>query len=87
MAETDDPLKRLLHTSIKDFAAWLLNTEVVDAQTVNIELPGGEPVRADHLFHVLLANGRTALLHIEFQGRSSRKPMIMADAGLHDAHC
>lgn len=75
MAETDDPLKRLLHTSIKDFAAWLLNTEVVDAQTVNIELPGGEPVRADHLFRVLLANGRTALLHIEFQGRSSRKPM------------
>lgn len=75
MAETDDPLKRLLHTSIKDFAAWLLNAEVIDAQTVNIELPGGEPVRADHLFRVLLANSRTALLHIEFQGRSSRKPM------------
>ncbi|MEZ4729058.1 MAG: hypothetical protein R3E79_18140 [Caldilineaceae bacterium] len=43
--------------------------------TMNIELPGGEPVRADHLFRVLLANSRTALLHIEFQGRSSRKPM------------
>ncbi|MCE7982726.1 MAG: hypothetical protein DYG89_16200 [Caldilinea sp. CFX5] len=75
MAETDDPLKRLFHTSIKDIAAWLLEAEVVDAQTVNIELPGGEPVRADHLFRVLLATGRTALLHIEFQGRSSRKPM------------
>lgn len=75
MAETDDPLKRLLHTSIKDFASWLLNAEVIDAQTVNIELPGGEPVRADHLFRVLLASGQTALLHIEFQGRSSRKPM------------
>lgn len=75
MAETDDPLKRLLHASIKDFAAWLLNTEVVDAHTVNIELSGGEPVRADQLFRVLLATGRTALLHIEFQGRSSRKPM------------
>jgi hypothetical protein len=75
MAETDDPLKRLLHTSIKDFAAWLLNAEVVDVHTVNIELLGGEPVRADHLFRVLLANSRSALLHSEFQGRSSRKPM------------
>jgi hypothetical protein len=75
MAETDDPLKRLFQTSIKDVAAWLLETEVIEAQTVNIELPGGEPVRADQLFRVVLASGRSALLHIEFQGRSSRKPM------------
>lgn len=75
MAETDDPLKRLLHTSIKDFAAWLLGADVVDARTVNIELPGGEPVRTDQLFRLLLVTGRTTLLHIEFQGRSSRRPM------------
>lgn len=75
MAETDDPLKRLFQTSSKDVAAWLLETEVIEAQTVNIELPGGEPVRADQLFRVVLASGRSALLHIEFQGRSSRKPM------------
>jgi hypothetical protein len=30
---------------------------------------------ADQVFHVTLANGQELLLHIEFQGRSSRPPM------------
>ncbi len=75
MAETDSPLKRLLHTSIKDFAAWLLDTEVLEAHTVNVELPGGDLIRTDQLFRVFFSADRSALLHIEFQGRSSHKPM------------
>lgn len=75
MAETDNPLKRLLHIAIEDFAAWLFGEEVLSADTVNIELPSTDPIRTDQLFRVALANGRTGLLHIEFQGRSSRKPM------------
>jgi len=75
MAETDSPLKRLLHTSIKDFAAWLLETEVLEAHTINVELPGGDLIRTDQLFRVFFSADRSALLHIEFQGRSSHKPM------------
>jgi hypothetical protein len=37
MAETDNPLKRLLQAAIEDFAAWLLAAEIRDVQTVNIE--------------------------------------------------
>ena len=74
MAETDSPLKRLVNFCIKDFAAWLLDAEVRDAHTLNIELPT-EPTAVDQLFHVTLVNGRSTMLHIEFQGRSTHSPM------------
>ena len=74
MAETDNPLKRLVETAISDFAAWLLGVEVQDAYAVNIELTS-DLVRVDQLFRVTLQNGQTTLLHIEFQGRSTHRPM------------
>jgi len=74
MAETDNPLKRLVEVAISDFAAWLLGVEVQDAYAVNIELTSNL-VRVDQLFRVTMQNGRTTLLHIEFQGRSTHRPM------------
>jgi hypothetical protein len=40
----------------------------------NIELPAGA-VRSDTVFNVTLADGRRTLLHIEFQGERSERPM------------
>jgi hypothetical protein len=74
MADTDGPLKRLVSTFSTDFAAWLLKAEVREARPLNVELPG-ETLAVDQVFHITLADGREALLHIEFQGRSSRAPM------------
>jgi len=76
MNATDNPLKRLVHTSIVDFAEWLLDAEVQDVQTANVELHiNPEPIKADQLFWVTLADGSAVLLHIEFQARSTHKPM------------
>lgn len=66
MAETDSPLKRLVQSAPIDFAAWLLDTEVIAAHEINIELPA-DVVRVDQLYRVTLASGRVSLLHIEFQ--------------------
>jgi predicted transposase YdaD len=74
MANTDSPLKQLVSVFISDFAAWLLQAEVREAHPLNVELPA-EMLAADQVFHVTLANGRTLVLHIEFQGRSSHQPM------------
>jgi hypothetical protein len=53
MAETDSPLKRLVQSAPVDFAAWLLNTEVIVAHEINIELPA-DVVRVDQLYRVTL---------------------------------
>src|SRR5215475_11902628 len=74
MASTDSPLKRLVSTFTIDFAAWLLKTQVREASSLNIELPG-ETLAVDQVFHVVLADGRQVILHIEFQGRRSHPPM------------
>ena len=74
MADLDSPLKQLISAFIADFAAWLLHAEVREAHPVNVELPGGT-LAADQVFLVTLADGRTHMLHIELQGRSSRPPM------------
>ncbi len=71
MADTDSPLKQLFSAFITDFAAWLLQAEVREAHPLNIALPA-ETLAADQVFHVTLADGRTLVLHIEFQGRTSR---------------
>ncbi len=74
MAETDSPLKRLVSTFILDFAAWLLQADVRAARPLNVELPG-ETRSVDLVFHITLADGRTLVLHIEFQGRRSHHPV------------
>jgi hypothetical protein len=74
MADTDGPLKQLVSAFITDFAAWLLQAAVRDAYPLNVELPA-EMLAADQVFQVTLANGRTLVLHIEFQGRTSHQPM------------
>jgi len=74
MADTDSPLKQLFSAFITDFAAWLLQADVRDAHPLNIELPA-EMLAADQVFHVTLADERTVVLHIEFQGRTSHQPM------------
>lgn len=74
MADTDSPLKRLVHMFITDFAVWLLQADVREIQPLNVELPA-ETLAADQVFQVTLADGRRLVLHIEFQGRGSRQPM------------
>jgi hypothetical protein len=74
MADTDGPLKRLVSTFSTDFASWLLKAEMREARPLNVELPG-ETLAVDQVFHITLADGRETLLHIEFQGCSSRAPM------------
>jgi len=77
MPQTDTPFKRLVNEFALDFAAWLLNVSDADVhhvQPLNIELPAGA-VRTDTIFRVTLADGRVTLLHVEFQGRRSERPM------------
>jgi predicted transposase YdaD len=71
---TDSPLKQLLELSITDFAAWLLASEVREAYPLNVEFQT-EAVRVDQLYHVTLDSGQATLLHIEFQGKSTHRPM------------
>jgi len=74
MADTDSPLKQLFRAFITDGAAWLLQADVRDAHPLNVELPA-ETLAADQVFHVILADERALVLHIEFQGRTSHQPM------------
>lgn len=74
MPPTDSPLKQLISDFIEEFASWLLEADVRDAQPLNVELPGTD-VAVDQLFRVTLADGRERLLHIEFQGRRTHEPM------------
>jgi predicted transposase YdaD len=75
MALTDHPLKELLDSFALDFAGWLLEGEVQTAQPLNVELRPPETAAADQLFRVTLAGRRETLLHLEFQGPGSRRPM------------
>jgi predicted transposase YdaD len=77
MPETDHPLKVLVRDFAPDFAAWLLDVEpeaVRSVRALNIELPAGA-VRSDTVFYVTLSDGREVLLHVEFQGERSERPM------------
>lgn len=56
------------------FTAWLLNAPVDMVESLTVELPA-EPIRADTVFRVQRQGGTTVVLHIEFQGRTSRPPM------------
>ena len=74
MTITDSPLKQLVDAFSADFAAWLLETDVREIYPFPVELPG-QDVFADQTFHVTLMNGREVMLHIEFQGRRTHRPM------------
>ncbi len=80
MATTDHPLKVLVHQFGRDFAEWLLNTEVYSVEPVNVELVA-ETLRVDSLLRVVQANGDVVLLHIEFQGRRSMPAMALRQLG------
>ncbi len=76
MAKTDNPLKQLVNAFITDFVTWLLGVEATQAVARNIELPTSpDAVQPDQVFHVTLADGREVIFHIEFQGRTTHKPM------------
>ncbi|MCG8347185.1 MAG: hypothetical protein MI924_05330, partial [Chloroflexales bacterium] len=78
MAVTDHPLKRLVALAAVDFATWFLGAEVRQVEPRSIQLTANpEPVDADQVLLVTLADGREALLHLEFQGPGSHKPMPM----------
>jgi hypothetical protein len=83
MPATDDPLKNLVHDFAPDFAAWFLNVNraaVQRVQPLNVELPARQKW-SDTLFRVSLAwplptaEPTDVLLHVEFQGPRSRRPM------------
>ncbi|MEM7531297.1 MAG: hypothetical protein AAF639_03900 [Chloroflexota bacterium] len=90
MNKTDSPLKRLVQLAPVDFAEWLLDRKVVSVRTANIELqPNPNPVYTDLVFWVTVVPSEEdrqqddadnegdnhVLLHIEFQGASSKRPM------------
>ncbi|MEW5986782.1 MAG: hypothetical protein AB1791_09125 [Chloroflexota bacterium] len=74
MSEVDQPLKLLVRQFIQDVASWLLGQEVVRAQEMSVELVTEAP-RVDSLFQLELADGRSCLFHLEFQGRRSKPEM------------
>lgn len=75
MSETDSPLKLWARENIHDLAAWLLGQEVVAAEEDNVELTTEIPPRIGLVFRLHLADQRTCLFHLEFQGRRSRPEM------------
>jgi hypothetical protein len=76
MAKTDNPLKQLVTAFIGEFASWLLGTEVREAVPRPTALPTSPAeIQPDLVVHTTLADGRAIVLHIEFQGRTSHKPM------------
>ncbi|TGO03127.1 hypothetical protein PN36_12325 [Candidatus Thiomargarita nelsonii] len=78
MAATDNPLKRLVTTFIEDFAEWVLGTQVAGVTSRNIELYA-DTIRSDQIFLVKLIDKRTVILHLEFQGRRTDKPMSLRE--------
>jgi predicted transposase YdaD len=80
----DALLKQLVDDFAPDFAAWLLDSEVESIAPLTLDLPA-ETLATDTLFCVWLPDGRSILLHIEFQGRRSHRPMPerMLDYGDH----
>lgn len=76
MSTTDHPLKVLVQQFGRDFAEWLLETEVLSVEPVNVEL-AAETLKVDSLLRVFQANGDVILLHVEFQGRRSEPAMSL----------
>ena len=77
MAVSDNPLKRLLRDFTFEFAHWLLGDEVQNVRPLNVSLPSAQDqdISADQVFYVYIKSGPDAILHIEFQGKGSKRPM------------
>ncbi len=71
---TDHPLKRLVALAPEDFAAWLLGQAVQHVALRQGELTA-EPIDVDLAMDVTLWNGQQLILHLEFQGPGSHRPM------------
>lgn len=80
MPTTDHPLKVLVLRFSYDFAEWLLGTDVISVEPINVEL-ATEALRVDTLLRVVQADGVVVLLHIEFQGRRSPLAMELRELG------
>jgi predicted transposase YdaD len=74
MSSTDNPLKLLIDEFSGEFATWLLDTPVQAVRSLSAEF-ADQPLRSDLLFEVVALTGKTAILHIELQGRRSKRPM------------
>jgi len=75
MSTTDSPLKMWARENISDIVGWLLGEDVVSIHEENVELTLDAPPRIDLVFHLELADKRTCLFHLEFQGRRSKPPI------------
>ncbi|MEM7537304.1 MAG: hypothetical protein AAF639_34355 [Chloroflexota bacterium] len=84
MNKTDSPLKRLVQIAPQDFAEWLLKKKVIAITAANIELqPNPNIIYADLVYWVTVDPDEEddektpyeVLLHFEFQGKSSKRPM------------
>lgn len=80
MAQTDNPLKRLVLTDPKAFIEWATGIPVQTVQLRHTEFPE-QASRADLLFWLVDQSGLPVLLHMEFQGRTSAEPMPMRELG------
>lgn len=74
MGVFDNLLKQVIANDAAAFASWILQAPVNEIEPVSVELPG-EALRADAVFRVRRADDLECIVHIEFQGRSSRPPM------------
>ena len=69
----DNTLKYLVEQFPKDFAKWLLDTEIDEELTILKTELSIEPVRADGVFFMKIAN---KVLHLEFQTTPQSDPPI-----------
>ncbi len=76
MAEMDPLLKRLVALATVDFVAWLLSQPVRHVTTRPGELTASpDLIDTDQVLFVTFDDGREIVLHIEFQGPGSHKPV------------
>ncbi len=74
MAATDNPLKRLFKSFLKDFTEWLIAEPIQSIRQSDIELPVGA-LRTDQVFTITLANGEEVPFHIEFEAKDDTEVM------------
>ncbi len=74
MAATDNPLKRLFKSFLKDFTEWLIAEPIQSIRQSDIELPVGA-LRTDQIFTVTLASGEEVPFHVEFEAGDDTEVM------------
>jgi predicted transposase YdaD len=70
----DTLLKHLITADAPAFVGWLLGVEAVEVEVVATELLP-EPLRADAAYRVTRPDGHQFIFHVEFQGRTSARPI------------